>query len=58
VITTGKDANLAVEHLIDQPMFFIDPLGPASGEFMLQRFRLSDTSEWIALRLFDEAQDA
>ena len=48
VIAAGEDPDLIVKHLIDEPMLFVDSLGPASGKFVFQRLRLTNASEWIA----------
>jgi hypothetical protein len=34
-------------------MFLVDPLGPAAGELVFQRFRLADSTEWILPQFLD-----
>ena len=49
VIAAGEDPDLIVKHLIDEPMLFVDSLGPASGKFVFQRLRFTNASERVAL---------
>jgi len=39
-------------------MFIVDSLGPASSQFVLQRFRFADSAEGFCLRFLNESQNS
>lgn len=54
----SKNSDLVRQDLIDQSMFLVDAPGPASGEFVLEGFRLAQTRIWLALNFANEVNDA
>jgi hypothetical protein len=57
-IAAGQNAYLILEHLINEPMLIIDSFRPATGKFVFEWFRLSNSAEWIIFRFLSESQDA
>src|ERR1035438_2156492 len=55
VIPAGEDSNLVLLHLVDEPVFPINPPGPASFEFMPQGLRFSGPAERLPLNIPDQA---
>jgi len=43
MIPASENSNLAGLNLIHEAMFLIDPPGPASAQFVLQRLRFTKT---------------
>lgn len=49
VIPASKNPDLVQQNLVDEPVLLVDAAGPASGQLMLQWFRLTDSRKRVAL---------
>lgn len=58
MITASQNADFVLAYFVNQAMFVIDPPGPATTEFPLQRFRFSDAGEWFALDFPDQPKNS
>jgi len=58
MIPARQHPYFVLAHLINESMFFVDPLRPATRELMFERLRFADAAERIACRLLDEANDS
>lgn len=58
VISTRQDSDLILSHLIHKAMFSVDSPRPTTGKVTLQRLRLSNSMERVALNVFDQLDDA
>ncbi len=58
VVTTSENTNFVLLNLIYQSVLFIDATGPATGQAMLERFRLASAGKRITLNFLDQFVNA
>jgi hypothetical protein len=57
VISGFEDLDLIIVRSVDEPVLVVDPPGPVSGQFPLERFWFSNPCEGVALDFSDESGD-
>lgn len=57
MISAGENSDFLARHLIDQSVFIVDALGPATGQLMFEWLGLADAAEGIGLRFLNEPED-
>ena len=57
MIPTGDDDQITVVHAIDQPVTFIDPPGPETGQVLPEGFGLADPLKGLAKAIPDQCID-
>src|SRR5690349_21756290 len=57
MIPAGQDSDLGLGDFVDQPMFLVDPAGPAPRQVVLQRLGLTRAGEGLALDRFNQLHD-
>ena len=57
MIPAGEDSDLVLLHLVDEAVLAINPPGPATFQFVLQRLGFSGAAERLPLNIPDQAND-
>jgi hypothetical protein len=58
MVATSKDSNLVVGYLVNQTVFVINTLRPATGEVVLQWLRLTDSSKGFGRCILDKPKNS
>ena len=58
VIAQLGDQQAVASHLVDHPMFFVDPSLPETGKGMPERLRFAGPFEWGPAGFLDQGMDA
>jgi hypothetical protein len=57
VVSGFQDLDFIIVCSVDEAMLVVNPPGPVSGQFPLERFWFSDAHERVALDFSDESGD-
>ena len=58
MVAAREDSDFVFDDLVNESMFVVDSLGPATGQFVFEWFGLADPAERVRLRFDDQTDDA
>ena len=56
MVAAREDSDFVFDDLVNEAMFVVDSLGPATGQFVFEWFGFADPAEGVRLR-FDDQTD-